>query len=187
MLSTGIYELNVYTELSGDSDSNNDAFSLEVEKYEAIVISDEPYHMDFESTTELNSWDIITSGNVYQWEIANIAGVGRTTVVRFSQILAYASQTVIKKLDKGEISIGAAYKSIKNRSDKEKNGITKAIKKTASVQKDSFIALSTIDDGTKKLKDGDIDMVMIVNNHDKLDVLKKNSRIKIGVYYINKG
>jgi protein gp37/ParB-like chromosome segregation protein Spo0J len=46
-------------------------------------------------------------------EIAKIAGVGRTTVIRYTNVVANASQTVLKKLKQGEISINAAYSSIK--------------------------------------------------------------------------
>jgi hypothetical protein len=41
-------------------------------------------------------------------EIANIAGVGRTTAFRYSQIQAHATPEALKSLYKGDISISSA-------------------------------------------------------------------------------
>jgi protein gp37 len=118
-------------------------------------------------------------------EIAKIANVGRTTVVKYSQIIAKASQTIIDNLNNGTISIGSAHASIKNEKVTEKI-VSKLESKEASTIQPNIIILSNIDEGQSKLMAGDIDVVMILKKNDRLDILKENEKIRIGVYYMNK-
>lgn len=166
-------------------------------------------------------------------EICKIAKVGRTTVYRYSHILKFATQTVIDRLHNGDISIGSAFDSLKNKiepvidnTDKEcilvspsrnnrqseinslKNE-TISIESAYSSQKDrkvavtenkiteiepklvkptqvnNIIILQNIEDGQKKIKIGDIDVMMIFNQSDKLNILKENPNVRIGVYYLS--
>lgn len=111
-------------------------------------------------------------------EIAKIANVGRTTVIKYSQILDSGSETIIDNLNKGNISIGSAHASIKNKTH------TKDTVKAETKQIEYCTILQSIDEGHQKILAGDIDVIMIFNKTDKLDILKKNSKIRIGVYYL---
>lgn len=167
------------------------------------------------------------------FEIAKIAHVGRTTVYRYSLILNSAPQTVIDSLHKGDISIGSAYASLKNKvepvienTDKkyisilplrnnsqsvvtnlknetipiESADTSQKIKKEAvkenkiteiepklvkPIQLTNIIILQNIDDGQQKIKNGDIDVMMIFNQSDRLNILKENPNVRIGVYYLD--
>jgi len=167
------------------------------------------------------------------FEIAKIAHVGRTTVYRYSLILNSAPQTIIDSLHKGDISIGSAYASLKNKvepvienTDKkyisilplrnnsqsvvtslknetipiESADTSQKIKKEAvkenkitetepklvkPIQLTNIIILQNIDDGQQKIKNGDIDVMMIFNQSDRLNILKENPNVRIGVYYLD--
>jgi protein gp37 len=166
------------------------------------------------------------------FEIAKIAHVGRTTVYRYSLILNSAPQTVIDSVNKGDISIGSAYASLKNKiepvidnTDKKylsilplrnnrqpvanslknetipiesadtpqkikkeaikENKITEIEPKRVGRLQDNLIILQNIDDGQQKIKNGDIDVMMIFNQSDKLNILEKNPDVRIGVYYLD--
>lgn len=114
-------------------------------------------------------------------EIAKIAGVSKTTVFRYSQILTYASQSTLNKLNKGDISIGSAHTSIEHKIGKEP-----PVKKQPNQPiSNEFIALENIQEGGMKLIADEIDMVVMVNNFEDLKVLKKNTSVKIGVVGLN--
>ena len=49
-----------------------------------------------------------------QREIAKLAGVGRTTIVRYNRVISKASESIINKMKNGKISINSAYNSIQN-------------------------------------------------------------------------
>lgn len=167
------------------------------------------------------------------FEIAKIAHVGRTTVFRYSLILNSAPQTIIDSLHKGDISIGSAYASLKNKiepvienTDKkyisilplrnnsqsvvtnlknktipiESADTSQKIKKEAvkenkikeiepklvkPIQLTNIIILQNIDHGQQKIKNGDIDVMMIFNQSDRLNILKENPNVRIGVYYLD--
>lgn len=115
--------------------------------------------------------------DTYQ-EIANIAGVGRTTVFRYSQILDNASPTTLGKLNKGEISIGSAYTSIKN-----KVGKTVEIKKKPLQSKvNNITEILNYEDCEKAMLSNEIDAVIMVKSDGDLKSLKFNTKLKIGVY-----
>lgn len=113
-------------------------------------------------------------------EIAKMANVGRTTAVKYSQILANAPKTVIEDLKKGNITIGSAHAFI----TKEKK-IAKLETKDINSVKSNITLLSSMDDGKQKLSYGEIDVIMVFNQKDESGILDKNSKIRIGVYYLN--
>lgn len=166
-------------------------------------------------------------------EIRKIANVSRTTVYRYSHILKFATQTVIDRLHNGDISIGLAFDSLKNKiepvidntdkkyisilprrnncqsvvntvnnetisiefvdaTQKNKKEAVKVNKVTElkpklvkPTQVNNIIILQNIEDGQKKIKIGDIDVMMIFNQSDKLNILKENPNVRIGVYYLS--
>ncbi|MBF2710005.1 DUF5131 family protein [Flavobacterium soyangense] len=131
--------------------------------------------------TEIKSVGEIAKIDTYQ-EIANLANVGRTTVVKYSQVMAKASESVIENLKKGNITIGSAHASIKK---KKENIVSKINPNLILVTNPKITILSNIYEGQEKLISGDIDVVMILNENDKLNILKENEKIRIGVYYMN--
>ncbi|RYJ39314.1 hypothetical protein NU08_1622 [Flavobacterium anhuiense] len=118
-------------------------------------------------------------------EIANIANVGRSSVVRYSRILANASESIIDNLNKGNITIGSAYASLKSKETIiEEESSKEEIKTVESKQLDNVVVLQSIEEGKKKILNGDIDVIMIFNESDELNILKKNPKAKIGVVYL---
>jgi protein gp37 len=115
-------------------------------------------------------------------ELAKIANVGRTTVIRYSKILANATESVIDSVNKGKVSIGSAHARLKNGNEVP----NVEPKKSESLPTENIMVLKTIDEGEQKISNGEIDVIMIFDKTDKLDILKKNSKVKIGVYYLTK-
>lgn len=113
-------------------------------------------------------------------EIAKIANVGRTTVVKYSQILANASEAVIDGVNKGTVSIGSAHASLKSKIEVKKI----QPKKREYPQSENVTILKTIDEGKLKISKGEIDVIMIFDKTDKLDILKENLKVKIGVHFL---
>ena len=99
--------------------------------------------------------------------------------MRYSQILASGSETIIDNLNKGNISIGSAHASLKKEKPQQET-----ITKTETTESEYLIILKSIDEGKQKIANGDIDVIMVFDKKDKLDVLKKNPKIRIGVYYL---
>lgn len=120
-------------------------------------------------------------------EIAKIANVGRTTVVKYSQIVNSGLQATIDNVNKGAVSISSAHASLKNKIETaNKIEVQKAqCKKIESKESINIIILQSIDEGKQKISTGDIDVMMIFDKTDKLDILKQNSKVKIGVYYLD--
>lgn len=119
-------------------------------------------------------------------EIAKLANVGRTTVVKYSQILSSASDTIIDNVNKGVVSIGSAHASLKNKTETAKKTEVhkEEPKKIEPTQSNNITVLESIEEGKQKISTGDIDVIMIFDKTDKLDILKKNPKTKIGVYYL---
>lgn len=120
-------------------------------------------------------------------EIAKIANVSRTSVVNYSRVLANANEKVIANLNKGTISIGSALASIKKQKEEinPKNIVKLKPERVKPVKIDNIKILQNIEEGKQKLLNGDIDVIMIFNENDNLDILKKNPNIKIGVFYLS--
>ena len=97
-------------------------------------------------------------------EIAKIAGVGRTTVIRYTNVLANASQAVLKKLKQGEISINAAYSSIKVVEPK------KDIRKTQPPEITPVIAPS-IEEAKKLLENKKVEGILLVKDTSYINEL----------------
>ena len=113
-------------------------------------------------------------------EIARIANVGRTTVVRYVSVLAKASKTVLDKLKQGELSISAAHSSIKEIVNLPiKAASTKTVKKVQQVR-----MLDSIEKGKNLLLSGNIEALVIVKEMSQLDMLSQKQKDRIGVYLL---
>lgn len=121
-------------------------------------------------------------------EIAKLAGVGKTLAVKYNKIMEEAPKTTIEKLKKGLISISAAHSSLQNKielvSPKPENKSIMPQKEKLEKQSNITI-LQNIDDGKQKISNDEIDVVMLFDKTDKLNVLKKNPNVRIGVYYLS--
>lgn len=138
----------------------------------------------FTKNKDNNSISEIEKIDTYE-EIAKIAGLGRTTIVKYSQILDKGSKSIIENLNKGNISIGAAHNSIKSKTEERLQKIKVPTPKNNPTQINNILHLSSLEEGEQKLKIGEIDVFVVLNNEDKFDVIKKSTNFKIGVYRIN--
>ncbi|MDV3950033.1 hypothetical protein CMT75_16070 [Elizabethkingia anophelis] len=110
-------------------------------------------------------------------EIANLAGVGRTTAVNYTAVMNRAPQAVIDKLKKGDITIAAAYNKVREKSPKMNSRISKP----------EIRFLQSFDEGKELLGSGDIDGIVILNNMTKVDSLTSAQKSRFGVLLINLG
>ncbi|MDB9754709.1 DUF5131 family protein [Winogradskyella sp.] len=110
-------------------------------------------------------------------EIAKIAGVGRTTVVRYNSVLENASKSIVQKLKYGSISISTAVKTIKKK--KNKTNKSKPDKKEIPI---SF--LQSIEDGKNQIKAGTIEGVIILNDKSKIEGLSNKQKKKYGLFFL---
>ena len=113
-------------------------------------------------------------------EIARIAGVGRTTVVRYSTVLQRGSKTVLEKLNKGELTIFAAHNTLKNLPVQA----TKPETAKAPKIEPELKMLSSIEKGKKLLRSGDIEALVIVNDKSQIELLSQKQKEKAGVYLL---
>lgn len=120
-------------------------------------------------------------------EIAKLANVSRTLAVNYNKIINEAPKTIIEKLNKGSISVSAAHNTLKNKIElvAPKLESKPIIPQQEILEKQSnIIVLENIENGKQKISNDEVDVIMIFDKTDKLDVLKKNSNIRIGVYYL---
>jgi len=111
-------------------------------------------------------------------EIAHIAGVGRTTVVRYAAVQEKGSKTVQEKLNKGELSISGAYSAIKDLPEEP-------VQKKAKPKGEPEIKmLPSIERGTKLLRSGDIEALVIVKDKSQLNLLSQKQKEKVGIYLL---
>jgi protein gp37 len=120
-------------------------------------------------------------------EIAKIANVGKTTVVSYFKIMSEGSEELKKKVDKGQLSISAGHKSL----DKKKSIATPkpqniTIPETNKSDDSSTVEIfESIEIGQQKIQRDEIDVLMIFNKTDKLDILSKYPKVRIGVFYLS--
>ena len=112
-------------------------------------------------------------------EIARIAGVGRTTVVRYAAVVEHASLLVLSRLKKGELTISGAHQTIKDLTDTP-------LKRTERTEINAAVAkiFPSIEKGAKLLRSGDIDALMIVKDQGQIERLGSNQKKKLGFYIL---
>lgn len=103
-------------------------------------------------------------------EIARIAGVGRTTVVRYESVVSKASKSIVQQMKKGEISISAASKKVKE---------SKPIKPPQH-SKPNYILIDSIKTAKEKLKNKELDMIVMIEK-SKFDLGMPKLSKKMGV------
>lgn len=113
-------------------------------------------------------------------EIAKIAGVGRSSVVRYTNVINKASKSVIEKLQKGEISITAANSLVKNISENKKTP-----KEKRNNEEVKIILVSSIEKGMQQIESGTIEGLLIVSNEKQIQNLNNTQKAKFGVYIMD--
>jgi protein gp37/ParB-like chromosome segregation protein Spo0J len=113
-------------------------------------------------------------------EIARIAGVGRTTVVRYSAVMERASKSVLTQLYRGEISISSAHNSVKHLPEQSAEPIIDKPKREEPEVK----LLTSIERGKKLLRAGDIESLIVLKDKTQLYMLTAKQKSKAGVYLL---
>jgi ParB family chromosome partitioning protein len=104
-------------------------------------------------------------------EIAKLAGVGRTSVVRYSGVVNKASESLVRKMRNGEVSINAAYNKIKEEEP------VKPIKKTQAIEPSPTI-VTNIERAMKMLGKDEVEAVLIIKDKAYIDTLSKQQKKK---------
>ena len=116
-------------------------------------------------------------------EIAKLANVSKTTVASYDKILNAANKSIIDKLHKGKITIGAAHALLDKKNKSGKPAPTK--KDKCANDKTIYITiLDEIEDGKKKIENNEIDALIICKNNDKSNKMLEKFKIKIGAVYV---
>ena len=116
-------------------------------------------------------------------EIARIAGVGRTSVVRYTAVLEKASKPVIAQLRRGDISISAAHNTIKDLPELT----TKPPAEKIPIKELEIKVVASIEKGTKLLRSGGIETLIIVKDKSQIDLLTSKQKEKSGIYVLKDG
>jgi protein gp37 len=112
-------------------------------------------------------------------EIAKIAGVGRTNVVKYSSVITNGKKSTQEKLLKGEISLNSAFNSIKS----TEPIVTKIKKKSAPLLEFNF--LNSYSEGIEKIKSGAIDGILVLANDIELKTITKDQKKRYGIVFLN--
>ena len=112
-------------------------------------------------------------------EIAKIAGVGRTTVVRYNSVLDKGSKVIIQKLKNGEIGIASAHNEIKNKLEN-----SKAIKSKPVKNEIQITMIQSIEEGTKQIQDGIIEGIILLKDKTQTEKLSNNQKRKFGIFFV---
>ncbi len=113
-------------------------------------------------------------------EIAKLAGVSRTSIVRYNTVLEKAPKSIIEKLIKGEMSIGMAHSSIKLHPKMKSKPKLKNKQKAPEIK-----VYKSIESATENLKSGIIDGIIILKNETQIELLNNNLKTNFGVVYVN--
>lgn len=114
-------------------------------------------------------------------EIAKIAGVGRTTVARYTSVIGSSSEKIVDKMLKGEISISLAHTMVEN--DKKKSeSKTNQTKDTKSTSQPEIQYVNSYDEGKLLIENKEIEFLIVSKSKDILENLIKNKKAKYAVF-----
>ena len=113
-------------------------------------------------------------------EIARIAGVGRSSVVRYTSVINKASKSIVEKLNKGEISISTAHNSVINTPKKALQQKIKVETKPVDIK-----FYKSIEDATEHLNTGLIEGIVILKNKEQINLMSKLQKTKFGVILLD--
>lgn len=112
-------------------------------------------------------------------EISKIAGVGRTTVTRYTSVLENASAATLKKMNVGEISISKAFSSVK---DQPKRTLKKEVINKPII--DTKI-LGSIEVGQNQMESGEIEGIVILKNAIQIEIFNDKQKSVLGFFILN--
>jgi protein gp37 len=97
-------------------------------------------------------------------ELGKLAGVGRTSVVRYNSIMEKAPNSVKNKLFKGELSISSAYDIVK---DKKPKSVIKAEPKKKEIQ---YKISNNMDECERALANNEIEGIIVINDEKTIQM-----------------
>lgn len=109
-------------------------------------------------------------------EIAKLAGVGRTTVVRYNDVITKGSKTTIKQLYDGKLSISSAHAKIKA------DPYIGEEQSSQTPNEPIILVFDNIEDGIKAFEQGEIDDFLLTRLDNASQILKKKASRKIGIF-----
>jgi DNA integrity scanning protein DisA with diadenylate cyclase activity len=124
----------------------------------------------------LRQWGetVTESVDTYE-EIAKLAGVGKSSVVRYASVVTKASESLIKKLRKGEVSISAAYEKVKDEEPPKPQAKPKQ-------EEPNPVFTTNLEKAMKMLSDDKVEAVLIVKDKSYLENLSKQQKKKFAFF-----
>lgn len=113
-------------------------------------------------------------------EIEKLTGVSRTTVVRYNRVVNSDSKKVKKQMLKGDISIAAAEKKIKEKKS------PKTEKEVNEKKQSPTNIFSTYEEGIEALNKGDIEAFVLVRDKQKTKIFISKQMGKVGFFVVEK-
>lgn len=113
--------------------------------------------------------DSITETIDTNLEIAQLAGVGKTTVVNYGNVIAKASPNLIEQMRKGKLSISGAYNKIKDKSIKPEK------------LNPEIIYLQNFEEGKKLMDKKIIEGIVVLSDEGKVSTLSAIQKSKYGI------
>lgn len=117
------------------------------------------------------------------FEIAKIAGISKSSVSRYTKVMKYGSESLIKKMQNGEISIKQAANKAKE-SDVSDVSIEK-IKQLAKHEPNEPRIVDSIQVGQYLLSKAEVQALIIINNPDDVKLFSNSLLAKIGFVILN--
>jgi protein gp37 len=109
-------------------------------------------------------------------ELGKLAGVGRTSVVRYNSIMEKAPSQVKNKLFKGELSISSAYDMVK---DKKPKSIIKAEPKKKEIQ---YKISESMSECEIALENGEIDAIIVIKDLTSIKLFSQKQLERLMFY-----
>ncbi|MEM9001499.1 MAG: DUF5131 family protein [Bacteroidota bacterium] len=106
-------------------------------------------------------------------EIAKIAGVSRATVGRYISVLNKGSEALVKKLHKGDITIGNAIQQVTETKRPASNKPTES--------KLEIVAFDSLEDAKESFNKNEVDYVVLSRDRGVESILKKSKASKVGI------
>ncbi|MET3537731.1 DUF5131 family protein [Chryseobacterium limigenitum] len=106
-------------------------------------------------------------------EIANLAGVGKTTVVSYSNVIKNGSPKIIDKMKKGELTISGAFNRIKDKPSKTDKINTE------------IIYLKSFDEGMEFINNKIIEGIIVLKTEDQINKLTSIQKAKFGILILH--
>ena len=133
--------------------------------------------------------ELITIGKAFSLLKNTNEEIIENTGKKFTSILPVRDSRLsaaVVNLNNSTIPIETAEPALMNKKEivKENKAIATYNKPANPIQKENIVILQTFTEGEQKLTNGEIDVIMGLNQNDNLGILKNNQNFRIGVYYL---